>query len=43
MKKKRIRYFKFSDGKQNLQFHWPNIKAGFFQRDVMPKGVFSIF
>jgi hypothetical protein len=25
MKKNRIRFFKFSDGKQNLQFHWPNI------------------
>ena len=24
MKKTRIRFFKFSDGKQNLQFHWPN-------------------
>jgi hypothetical protein len=23
MKKIRIRFFKFSDGKQNLQFHWP--------------------
>jgi hypothetical protein len=23
MKKTRIRFFKFSDGKQNLQFHWP--------------------
>jgi cytochrome c2 len=21
--KTRIRFFKFSDGKQNLQFHWP--------------------
>jgi hypothetical protein len=26
MKKTRIRFFKFSDGKQNLQFHWPNRK-----------------
>ena len=25
MKKNRIRFFKFSDGKQNLQFHWPYI------------------
>ena len=25
MKKIRIRFFKFPDGKQNLQFHWPNI------------------
>jgi hypothetical protein len=25
MKKNRIRFFKFSDGKQNLQFHWPNL------------------
>jgi hypothetical protein len=24
MKKTRITFFKFSDGKQNLQFHWPN-------------------
>ena len=30
MKKIRIRFFKFSDGKQNLQFHWPN------QEDLFP-------
>jgi hypothetical protein len=26
MKKTRIRFFKFSDGKQNLQFHWPKCR-----------------
>ena len=25
MKKTRIRFLKFSDGKQNLQFHWPKM------------------
>ena len=28
MKKTRIRFFKFSDGKQNLQFHWPKQTFG---------------
>jgi hypothetical protein len=27
MKKTRIRFFKFSDGKQNLQFHWPYVMS----------------
>jgi hypothetical protein len=29
MKKTRIRFFKFSGGKQNLQFHWPNMHEFF--------------
>jgi hypothetical protein len=27
MKKNRIRFLKFSNGKQNLQFHWPNVES----------------
>ena len=28
MKKTRIIFGKFSDGKQNQQFHWPNTASG---------------